>query len=68
MARLKWDFGGGATASGDPANAAGAGKWVGSFYDAANAENDEAPGTVVGLFDAVVPNASLIGAFGATKQ
>ena len=56
------DFGGGATATQD-----GAGKWAGSFYDAAT-ENDEAPGTVVGRFDAVIPNASLIGAFGATKQ
>ena len=62
------DFGGGATASGDPANMGGAGTWQGSFYGAANDANDAAPSTVAGTFDAVVPNASVIGAFGATKQ
>ena len=44
------------------------GTWEGSFYDAANTLNDEAPGTVVGTFNAVSANASLLGAFGATKQ
>ena len=44
------------------------GVWEGSFYDAANAQNDEAPGTVVGTFNADSANASLLGAFGATKQ
>ena len=44
------------------------GTWEGSFYDAANDMNDEAPGTVVGTFNAVSANASLLGAFGATKQ
>ena len=65
------DFGGGATASGDPANAAGAGRWQGSFYGAAEDAADapaDAPGTVAGTFDAVTDNASVIGGFGATKQ
>ena len=58
------DFGGGATATED-----GAGSWQGSFYDAAPATPaGGAPGTVAGTFDAAVENASVIGAFGATKQ
>ena len=55
------DFGGGPSTT-------NAGTWQGTFYGAANDANDEAPSTVVGTFDAVVPNASVIGGFGATKQ
>ena len=40
------------------------GHWKGSFYDAGEDEGD-APGTVVGTFDAVTDNAGVIGAFGA---
>ena len=42
------------------------GVWEGAFYGAGAA--DTAPGTVVGTFSAVSENASLLGAFGATKQ
>ena len=44
------------------------GTWQGSFYNDADAEDDTAPGTVAGTFDAVSDNATLIGGFGATKQ
>ena len=43
-----------------------AGAWQGSFYDAGEDEGD-APGTVVGTFDAVTDNAGVIGAFGAKR-
>ena len=62
------DFGGGATASGDPTNAAGVGAWQGSFYNADATDDTNAPGTVVGTFGAADQNASVLGAFGATKQ
>ena len=61
------DFGAGPTAS-------DRGTWGGSFYDAGdNADGelgtaDDQPGTVAGMFDAVTGTASLIGAFGATKD
>ena len=42
-----------------------AGHWQGRFYDG---EAGEQPGTVAGVFDASTGGASLIGAFGATKQ
>ena len=61
------DFNGVSDATFGPTSKVG-GTWEGSFYDAANAQNDEAPGTVVGTFNAVSANASLLGAFGATKQ
>ena len=35
------------------------GTWEGSFYDAANAQNDEAPGTVVGTFNADIGKCEL---------
>ena len=54
------NFGGGITD-------ADIGAWQGSFYDAADATNGK-PGTVAGTFDAETPNASVIGAFGATKE
>ena len=55
------DFGGG--------KQTGAGRWQGSFYDAAPATPaGGAPGAVAGTFDAVTENASVIGGFGATKQ
>ena len=57
------DFGGGLTTGGEPAGA-----WQGSFYGAAGAELADAPSTVVGTFGAETENASLLGAFGATKQ
>ena len=56
------DFGGGATASD-----VGAGVWQGRFYGAATDPAD-APSTVAGTFDAGTDNASVVGAFGATKQ
>ena len=49
-------------------NATAPGTWQGSFYNDADATDDTAPGTVAGTFDAVSANATLIGAFGATKQ
>ena len=52
-------------------NATAPGTWQGSFYDDADdTDNTNAPGTVAGTFDAVSANntASVIGAFGATKQ
>jgi hypothetical protein len=45
----------------------GAGVWNGAFYDAAKKDAD-GPNTVIGTFDALTPNASVIGAFGAKKQ
>ena len=56
------NFGGGDT-DGDTA----AGAWQGSFYGAATDPAD-APSTVAGTFDAGTDNASVVGAFGATKQ
>ena len=45
------------------------GVWAGSFFnDADTTDPTNAPGTVVGTFSAVSDNASLLGAFGATKQ
>ena len=45
------------------------GVWAGSFFnDADTTDLTNAPGTVVGTFSAVSDNASLLGAFGATKQ
>ena len=65
MARPEVDFGGGPTATEN----AGAGTWQGSFYADADADdNTNAPDTVAGTFDAITENASVIGAFGATKQ
>ncbi len=55
------DFGGGPTES-------DVGSWGGSFYDAGADPAEDQPGTVAGMFDAVTDTASLIGAFGATKQ
>ena len=52
------DFGGG--------NIADRGTWQGSFYDD-GATDADAPSTVAGTFDAETTNASVIGAFGATK-
>ena len=43
------------------------GDWQGSFYNDAVDDDDTAPGTVAGTFDAVSDNATLIGGFGATK-
>ena len=58
------NFGGGVTGGVDtPA----AGAWQGSFYGAATDPAD-APSTVAGTFDAGTDNASVVGAFGATKQ
>ena len=54
------DFGGGATET-------DAGTWNGSFYGAGT-DDDDAPSTAVGTFDALTDNASVIGAFGVTKQ
>ncbi len=60
--KTKVDFGGGARDDED-------GDWQGSFYDDAPATPaGGAPGTVAGTFDAATENASVIGAFGATKQ
>ena len=45
------------------------GVWEGSFFNDADTDDDaNAPGTVVGTFSAVSTNASLLGAFGATKR
>ena len=44
-----------------------AGAWQGSFYDAGAADTD-APGTVAGTFSGLTEHASVVGAFGATKQ
>ena len=45
------------------------GVWAGSFFNDADTTDDtNAPGTVVGTFSAASANASLLGAFGATKQ
>ena len=58
------NFGGGLTAvAGSPA-----GTWEGSFYDADTPNPTKGPSTVVGRFDAVTDNASVIGAFGAKRQ
>ena len=57
------NFGGGATDDDD----GGAGAWQGTFYGAGE-EPADAPSTVVGTFGAATDNASLLGAFGATKQ
>ena len=54
------DFGGGAAD-------ADVGDWQGTFYGAGE-EPADAPSTVVGTFGAATENASLLGAFGATKQ
>ena len=55
------DFGGGAVDSGT-ANTVG--NWDAGFY---GGDGSEAPDTVVGTFDALTPNAAVIGAFGAKK-
>ena len=57
------DFGGGATATEND----GAGNWQGTFYGV-GAEAADAPTTVVGTFGAAHQDASVLGAFGATKQ
>ena len=44
------------------------GVWEGAFFDADTTDPTNAPGTVVGTFSAVSHNASLLGAFGATKR
>ena len=45
------------------------GFWQGSFYnDTDIGATDDVPGTVAGTFSAVTGGASLLGAFGATKQ
>ena len=45
------------------------GVWEGAFFDADTTDlTTNAPGTVVGTFSAVSENASLLGAFGATKR
>ena len=54
------DFGGG------PSNS-DVGRWQGSFYGPGE-EDEDAPGAVGGIFDAIQDNAALIGAFGASKQ
>ena len=61
------NFGGGATDN--DAGETHPGAWQGSFYGAATDDSD-APNTVVGTFGAATDdnNASVIGAFGATKQ
>ena len=61
------DFGGGATENADGDTHPG--NWQGTFYGAGE-EDEDAPGTVVGTFDAVDAdeNAAVLGAFGATKQ
>ena len=46
------------------------GNWQGSFYNASPdsvAEASRYPNTVVGTFDAVTPNAAVIGGFGADR-
>ena len=58
------DFGGGLTAADDDDPT---GRWQGTFYGRA-ADAADAPSTVVGTFGAQTLNASLLGAFGATKQ
>ena len=58
------NFGGGLTAVEDTP----AGTWQGSFYDDDTADTAKGPRTVVGRFDAVTDNASVIGAFGAKRQ
>lgn len=58
----KANFGGGVTST-------SVGAWQGSFYNQTDPTNtDSLPGTVAGTFDAETPNASVIGAFGATKE
>ena len=57
------NFGAGLTDSDDGA----AGTWQGAFYGA-GATPADAPDAVAGTFDALTANASVIGAFGATKQ
>ena len=61
------NFGGGATDNGDGDTHPGA--WQGSFYGAGAAtDGSDAPDAVAGTFDAVTPNAAVIGGFGATRQ
>jgi hypothetical protein len=57
------DFGAGPTSREE----AGVGVYQGTFYDAAE-DAEDAPGTVVGTFDAETDNGAVIGAFGAKKQ
>ena len=53
------NFGGGPT---------GSGTWAGTFYDGDADDDTVAPGTAVGIFNAITGNADLAGAFGAKKQ
>lgn len=58
------DFGGGLTDGTTPAGA-----WQGSFYnDTDPGDANSLPGTVAGTFQAVTSTASVVGAFGATKE
>ena len=58
------NFGGGVTDT----EGGGAGYWQGSFYNDDDDDEETAPGTVSGRFDAITNDASVTGAFGATKQ
>ena len=61
------NFGGGATDN--DADDPHPGAWQGSFYGAGAAtDGSDAPDAVAGTFDAVTPNAAVIGGFGATRQ
>ena len=63
VGRTDVDFGGG--------KETGIGDWQGTFYndtDTGDDAMDDVPGTVAGTFSAKTGGASLLGAFGATKQ